>query len=70
MAKDFVKVDHESLRDAKHKYRTLVKQLEEGKRTHSDILHPAYKLGQFLTEALGVAWTDSDNRIPDTLDNH
>lgn len=64
--RDTVRVDHESLRAAKMKYRTLVVQLEQGKRTHNDILHPAYKLGQFLTEALGVAWTHADERVPDT----
>lgn len=65
---DTVKVDHESLKAAKQKYRTIVKQLEEGTRTHSDILHPVYKLGAFLSEALGIAWTEADNKIPDTID--
>lgn len=62
---DFVKVDHESLRAAHQKYRRVVIQLEEGRRPHNDILHPAYKLGQFLSEALGVAWTEAETRVPD-----
>ena len=66
MTRDTISVDHESLRAAKLKYRTLIVQLEEGKRKPDDMLHPAYKLGQFLSEALGVAWTYADTRAPDT----
>lgn len=69
MPKDTIPVDHESLRAAKQKYRTLVKQLEEGKRPANDMIHPAYKLGQFLTDALGTAWTDADTRVPDTFED-
>lgn len=69
MTRDTIPVDHESLRAAKQKYRTLVKQLEEGKRPANDMIHPAYKLGQFLEEALGTAWRDADTRIPDTFDD-
>lgn len=69
MPRDTIPVNHESLRAAKHKYRTLVKQLEEGKRSSNDMIHPAYKLGQFLTEALGAAWTDADTRVPDTFED-
>lgn len=64
---DTVRVDWESLRAARLKYRTLVRQLEEGKRPHDDILHPAYKLGQFLDEALYGAFAAADERAPDTL---
>jgi len=69
MPRDLISVDHESLKAAKQKYRTVVKQLEEGKRSHNDILHPVYKLGAFLSEALGIAWTDADFRIPDTIES-
>lgn len=69
MPKDMTRVDHESLRAAKMKYRQVVVQLEEGTRSHSDILHPVYKLGEFLSEALGPAWTAADDRAPDSLPN-
>ena len=65
---DTIRVDHDSLRAAKLKYRTLVRQLEAGDRTPSDMLHPAYKLGQFLTEALGVAWAAADLRVEEAPD--
>lgn len=42
---DMIRVDFESLRAARRKYRQLVRQIEEGKRPHSDLIHPAYKLG-------------------------
>jgi hypothetical protein len=58
---DTIKIDHESLRAAKQKYRMVVIQLEE-RRHPDDVLHPAYKLGQFLTEALGSAWADADEK--------
>lgn len=64
---DTIKVDHDYLRAARQKYRKLVVQLEEGKRPHDDILHPAYKLGQFLESALGAAWRDAELRAPDAL---
>lgn len=64
--RDTIRVDHDSLRAAKQKYRTLVVQLEKGQRSPSDMLHPAYKLGQFLEDALGVAWREAETRAPDT----
>jgi hypothetical protein len=65
---EHVKVDVESLRAARMKYRRVVRQLEEGKRPHDDILHPAYKLGQFLDDALGPIWRAMDERAPDYPD--
>lgn len=62
---DMIAVDWESLRAARAKMRTVIRQLEEGKRPHDDILHPAYKLSQFLSDALGVAWDAADERVPD-----
>ena len=63
---DRTRVDYESLRAARLKYRQLVRQIEEGKRPHNDLLHPAYKLGQFLDEALYGAFRAMDDRAPDT----
>lgn len=57
---DMTRMDFEALKAAKAKYRTLIRQLEEGKRPHDDLLHPAYKLGQFLNEALPQAWSVAD----------
>lgn len=62
---DTIRVDFESLRAARRKYRTLVRQIEEGKRPHSDLIHPAYKLGQFLNEALYGAFSAVDASVPD-----
>lgn len=63
---DMTRVDLDSLRAARAKLRTVISQLEEGQRTHSDILHPAYKLGQFLGEALPDAWPMVEEpRLPD-----
>ena len=59
------RVDWESLRAARGKMRTLIRQLEEGKRPHDDILHPAYKLSAFLAEALPDAWDAVEVRAPD-----
>lgn len=61
--KDTIRVDHEALRAAKMKYRRVVIDAESDKSN----LHAAYKLGQFLSEALGVAWTAADDRVPDVV---
>lgn len=53
-----VEVDLSSLKAARGKMRTVIVQLEEGKRPHDDILHPAYKLSAFLRDALGEVWDD------------
>jgi hypothetical protein len=45
--------------------RTVIVQLEEGKRPHDDILHPAYKLSQFLADALPDAWDAAEEIVPD-----
>lgn len=60
---DFIRVDHEALTAAKLKYRRVVIDAEKGQEN----LHAAYKLGQFLSEALGVAWTAADDRMPDVV---
>jgi hypothetical protein len=62
VTRDTIRVDHEALRAAKLKYRTLVKQAERG----TGDVHTAYKLGIFLTEALGVAWDEADTHVPDS----
>jgi hypothetical protein len=61
--KDTIRVDHEMLRAAKVKYRRVVIDAEKGQAN----LHAAYKLGEFLSEALGVAWTAADDRMPDSV---
>lgn len=65
---DFTRVDWESLKAARSKMRVVIKQLEEGKRPHDDILHPAYKLSQFLAEALPDAWDAVEETVPDSPD--
>ena len=65
---DMTRVDWESLRAARGKMRTVIRQLEEGKRPHDDILHPAYKLSAFLADALPDAWAAVDVRAPEVPD--
>lgn len=60
----FVAVDVEALRAARVKYRRVVIDAERGR---SD-LHTAYKLGQFLDDALGPLWRAMDERTPDFPD--
>jgi hypothetical protein len=61
---DFTRVDWQALKAARGKMRTVIIQLEEGQRPHNDILHPAYKLSQFLSEALPDAWPAVELEIP------
>lgn len=63
---DYTRVDYGMLRAARGKMRTVIRQLEEGKRPHDDILHPAYKLSAFLADALPDAWDAVDVRAPDS----
>ena len=67
MSKDMTRVDWESLRAARGKMRTLIRQLEEGTRPHNDSLHPAYKLSTFLADALPDAWDAAEVRAPDGI---
>lgn len=62
---DFTRVDWQALDGARKKLRQLTKQLEEGKRPANDMVHPAYKLGQFLTEAFPDAWPLAEAKAPD-----
>lgn len=62
---DFTRIDWEYLKAARQKMRTVIVQLEEGKRPHDDILHPAYKLSQFLSEALPDAWDAVELEVPE-----
>jgi hypothetical protein len=62
--KDTVEVDVESLRAARMKYRRVVIDAERGREN----LHAAYKLGQFLDDALGPIWRAMDDRAPDFPD--
>lgn len=63
---DTIRVDFDYLGDARKKYRKLVREIEQG-RPHADMLHTAYKLGQFLDTATNGAWSASEARTPDTL---
>ena len=60
---DTLRVDWQSLRAARLKYRRLVIDAERGKAN----LHAAYKLGQFLDEALNGAFRVADERMPNAL---
>ncbi len=55
-----IRADVTYLASAREKYRVLVGQLERGERSSGDMLHPAYKLGEFLDTALFGAFSDSD----------
>ena len=63
---DYTRIDWDSLKAARSKMRVVIKQLEEGRRTHDHILHPAYKLSQFLAEALPDAWPAVEETVPDS----
>ena len=63
---DMTRLDFESLKAAKSKYRTLVKQIEEGERPLDDLVNPVYKLVQFLNEALPDACPVADP-VPDAF---
>lgn len=65
---DTIRVDWEYLRDARRKYRQLVREIEQGKDHQTHLLHSAYKLGSFLDEALGGAFRASEDRMPDTIE--
>ncbi len=56
----YARVDLDYLASAREKYRVLIGQLERGERTSQDMLHPAYKLGEFLNTATFGAFSASD----------
>jgi hypothetical protein len=59
---DTIRIDWESMSAARRKYLQMCRQLEEGKRPHDDILHAAWKLGQFLDDATYRAFSADDVR--------
>jgi hypothetical protein len=62
--KDTCQIDVGALREARAKYRRVVIDAEQGREN----LHAAYKLGQFLDDALGPIWQAMDDRAPDYPD--
>lgn len=62
---DRIRVDLADLGDARRKYRQLVREIEQGKGHQTHLLHSAYKLGQFLDEAMFGAFSASEERAPD-----
>jgi hypothetical protein len=62
---DTIRVDWESLRAARLKYRAAVVKAE--KQPGQPLVHTLYKLGIFLDEALHGAFRMADERAPDTI---
>jgi hypothetical protein len=62
---DYTRVDWQALNGARKKLRQLTIQLEKGERPADDMLHPAWKLQQFLREALPDAWDAAEDKAPD-----
>jgi hypothetical protein len=60
---DHVRVDWESLRAARLKYRAAVVKAE--KQSGQPLVHTLYKLGSFLDDALHGAFSAADERAPD-----
>lgn len=60
---DFTQVDWQALKAARQKCRKITVEAE--KSGDGDLVHTAYKLGQFLTEALPAAWQSAEDRVPD-----
>ena len=60
---DWTRVDYESLKAARLKYRAAVVQAE--RQPGQPLVHTLYKLGQFLDEALYGAFRASENEAPD-----
>lgn len=64
---DTTRVDYESLRAARLKYRRAVveaERLPHGVK-RDNLIHTLYKLGSFLDEALYRSFSAMDDRIPD-----
>lgn len=65
---DTIRVDYESLRAARLKYRKAVVEAEKIAGVKGEnLVHTLYKLGSFLDEALYGAFRAMDERAPDTL---
>ena len=64
---DYTRVDWEMLRAAKAKCRQITREAET-RKDHQSMVHTAYKLGAFLTEALPDAWPAADVRAPDVVE--
>jgi hypothetical protein len=66
---DTVRVDYESLRAARLKYRKAVVEAERlpASVKRDNLVHTLYKLGSFLDDALSGAFRAMDDRAPDTL---
>lgn len=62
---DTIRIDWEYMRDARRKYRQLVREIEQGKGHQTHLLHSAYKLGSFLDTAMNGAFSASEDRTPD-----
>jgi hypothetical protein len=62
--RDTIRVDWESMRAARLKYRAAVVKAE--KQPGAPLVHTLYKLGQFLDEATHGAFRASEYRAPDT----
>jgi hypothetical protein len=60
---DFTRVDWQALKAARQKCRKITVEAE--KSGNGDLLHTAYKLGSFLSEALPDAWQAADDHVPD-----
>jgi len=60
---DYTRVDWQSLRAARQKCRKITVEAERS--GNGDLVHTAYKLGQFLTDALPDAWPVAEDRAPD-----
>jgi hypothetical protein len=63
MARDFTRVNWDALNSARKKCRKLTVEAE--KSGNQDLIHTAYKLGSFLTEALPDAWPAAEDKAPD-----
>jgi uncharacterized membrane protein len=64
---DFTRVDWQALRAARQKCRKITREAERS--GNGDLLHTAYQLGQFLSEALPDAWAAAEDRVPDCFED-
>lgn len=60
---DFTRVNWQALSSAHKKCRKITVEAERS--GNQDLVHTAYKLGAFLTEALPDAWELAEERAPD-----
>lgn len=69
MPRDTIRVDFESLRAARLKYRKAVVGAEKiGGAKGDNLVHTLYKLGSFLDDATNGAFRAMDDRAPDTAE--